>query len=315
MGEPKFNGKNYSIWKTRMKMYLNSLGIDIWLATQNQYECPTITSTITTVPREEGSSDPPNVEKITTEKSLNQYTDTARNAQLSNAKALNALIHALEDDEACRIGVFETAYDVWGALQNAYEGDESVKEHQVQALVSSFEGFRMYENEKFEEMYLRLSTIINTASGIGYKFSDEAVVRKIARILPREKFGARMDSMSDNTPLAKIPLMEFVGKLRAHEVMIDNVQAPESKKTSKNIAFSSKSIEESSDDNLNLNTHELDIVNHNIALLSQKMKKLLLRRDAMKRQAGGSGGSSSNVKGNSYNRPRPQPSPNQITPQ
>lgn len=293
-----------------MKVYLNSLGIDVWLATQIPYQRPTITSTLTTTPAESGSKEPPIVETITTEKSLDQYTDVDRNAQLSNAKALNALIHALEDDEACRIGVFETAHDVWVALQNAYEGDDSVKEHQVQALLSSFEGFRMYENEKFEEMYLRLSTIINTASGIGYKFSDETVVRKIARILPREKFGARMDSMSDNTPLARIPLMEFVGKLRAHEVMIDNVQAPESKKASKNIAFSSKAIEESSGDELDLNTHDLDIVNHNIALLSQKMKKMLLRRDAMKRQAGGSGGSLSNVKGNSQGRPRPQPSTN-----
>lgn len=311
---PKFNGKNYAIWKTRMEVYLRSLGIEVWEAVRHEYRRPTITVTTATPPKEgstdtppkEGSSAAPVVIRVTSEKPSDSYDDAEKRAQLSNAKALNALIYALEDDEACRIGCFETAYDVWNALQNAYEGDESVKEHQVQALLSAFENFRMFEKEKFEAMYLRLSVIINKAAGLGHKFSDDTVVRKIARIVPREIFGARIDSMQDSTPLSRIPLMEFVGKLRAHETMVENVQAPELRKENKNISFTSR-VEELSDEETDVNSQDMKIVNHQIALMSQKLKKLILQRDLMQKQSSRSSGSSSGSKGKSAARSGPQP--------
>ena len=38
---PLFNGSNYSYWACRMKIYLQSVGLDTWNSTQNEYVEPT----------------------------------------------------------------------------------------------------------------------------------------------------------------------------------------------------------------------------------------------------------------------------------
>ena len=37
---PEFDGKNYSIWKIRMRVYLQSLGNEVWAQVLTRYETP-----------------------------------------------------------------------------------------------------------------------------------------------------------------------------------------------------------------------------------------------------------------------------------
>jgi hypothetical protein len=38
---PYFDGTNYAFWSIRMRVYLQSLGYDVWESIENGYETPT----------------------------------------------------------------------------------------------------------------------------------------------------------------------------------------------------------------------------------------------------------------------------------
>lgn len=44
---PKFNGKNYTIWKIRMRVYIQALGDDAYGQSESRYVAPTIKVPIT----------------------------------------------------------------------------------------------------------------------------------------------------------------------------------------------------------------------------------------------------------------------------
>jgi hypothetical protein len=44
-GLPMFDGHNYSFWSIRMKLFLQSQGVDVWQAVLNEYKTPTIVPT------------------------------------------------------------------------------------------------------------------------------------------------------------------------------------------------------------------------------------------------------------------------------
>lgn len=94
-------------------------------------------------------------------KALEDYTDAKKATLLANNKAINGLIRALDDDEINHISSCKMAFEAWEALRIAYEGDDVVKEQQIQAYQSRFEDLRMSKSESFNEFYLRLSTLVN----------------------------------------------------------------------------------------------------------------------------------------------------------
>ena len=175
---PKFKGNNYNIWKVRMGVYLRSLGMQVYVAICVEYIAPTII-----IPAIGGAP------QTTGPKPVETYTAVENALGMANAKAMNALIRALDEDGINRISSFTSARVIWEALRIAYEGDEVVKEQQVQAFQTRFEDLRMKENEKFDDFYLRLYTIVNQAAGVGYTFDQITIVRKIIRVVPRSRFG------------------------------------------------------------------------------------------------------------------------------
>ena len=40
-GLPLFDGHNYDFWSVRMKLFLQSQGVDVWQAVLNEYKNPT----------------------------------------------------------------------------------------------------------------------------------------------------------------------------------------------------------------------------------------------------------------------------------
>ena len=96
----------------------------------------------------------------------------------------------------------------------------------------------MKNHESFDEFYLRLSTIINQAAGIGHDFGSLTIVRKIIRTIPRARFGSKIDVIVENNPdMNRVTVPALVSKLRAHEAAIEIAQVDEPKKD-KRIAFS-----------------------------------------------------------------------------
>ena len=141
-----FTSYNYVHWATRMKVFMESNGLDIWLATQIQYESPTTES--------------------------NTWTDAQKTAASNNAKAMNVLYCSLDENEFSRITMCKTTYDIWKMLQVTHEGTSKVKQTKISILNNQFQSFKMKPNESIIDMYSRFQTIQHDLMALGVKFTD-----------------------------------------------------------------------------------------------------------------------------------------------
>jgi hypothetical protein len=88
-----FHGHNYSFWSIRMKLFLQSQGVDVWQVVLNEYKAPTI------VP-----------------------TDVARKKLYeSNSKAMYAILGGLAGSEFIKVMHCELAKELWEKLKNVYK--------------------------------------------------------------------------------------------------------------------------------------------------------------------------------------------------
>ena len=51
LGLPLFDGINYALWSIRMKLFLQSQGLDVWMAVENGYTIPDTTPVVGTTKR------------------------------------------------------------------------------------------------------------------------------------------------------------------------------------------------------------------------------------------------------------------------
>ncbi|XP_072088159.1 uncharacterized protein [Arachis hypogaea] len=100
----------------------------------------------------------------------------------------------------------------------------------------SFEEYRkvssMKEDESIDQMFERLSIIINNLDAMGRSYSEETLVRKILRSLTK-KWKVKSTAISERNDLIKITYDELRGKLLAYETTHMS-QDKDDKKKSKN---------------------------------------------------------------------------------
>ena len=136
-----FDGSEYAYWKTRMKIFLDT--IDAWEIVESGYSAPKTT-----------------VGNLEEEKPRNQWTDLESKRHRENSKAMNSIICALDKTEYNRVSHCVTAQEIWHTLEVTHEGTSQVKESQLAMLSSEYENFTMSKDESVKEMYGRLSTLI-----------------------------------------------------------------------------------------------------------------------------------------------------------
>ena len=57
--------------------------------------------------------------------------------------------------------------EAWTILQTTYEGIKAIKDSKLQRLTTSFEEIKMEEDESFNEFYVKLKDIMNSAFNLG----------------------------------------------------------------------------------------------------------------------------------------------------
>ena len=96
---PEFKGADYDYWKTRMRVFLQSMGSEIWDICQNEaYEVQLVR---------------------VTQRDMNEHD--------ANSKAMNALFAALSREEYDRVCDLPTARQMWVRLRDYHEGTTQVK--------------------------------------------------------------------------------------------------------------------------------------------------------------------------------------------
>ena len=76
---------------------------------------------------------------------------------------MNALFSVLTTEEFKKISSTETIKEAWTILQITYEGTKAVKYSKLQRLTTSFEEIKIEEDESFDEFYVKLKDIVNSA--------------------------------------------------------------------------------------------------------------------------------------------------------
>ncbi|GAV63707.1 DUF4219 domain-containing protein/UBN2 domain-containing protein [Cephalotus follicularis] len=140
---PSFDGNNYSYWKTRMTIFIQSLDYQLWNIISNGPEIPT------------KLVDGQRVLKLN-----NKYNDHDYKLLQLNAKAKNVIFCALNPSEFNRVSSLDFTKEMWDRLMVTYEGTNQVNDTKINRLVHDYEPLTMLENENISSMYARFNEII-----------------------------------------------------------------------------------------------------------------------------------------------------------
>jgi len=101
------------------------------------------------------------------------------------------------------------AKDVWEILKTAHEGITKVKRAKFQLLTTKFENLRMMEDESIQDYYLNILHIANAFESLGEKISDEKLVRKILRSLPK-RFDMKVTTIGEAQDISSLKVDELI---------------------------------------------------------------------------------------------------------
>ena len=125
---------------------------------------------------------------------------------------MNAIFNAVSMKEFKRISNFEVVYTAWNILQTVHEGTKAVKINKLQQLTSKFESIRTSDDESFDEFYIKLNDIVNSAYNLDEIYDQPKIVRKILRSLT-ENFRPKVTAITESKDVDSIHVDEFVGSL------------------------------------------------------------------------------------------------------
>ena len=156
---PLFNRTDYIYWKTRMRVFLLSLDLNLWNIVENGFQRSYLP--------------------------MNQWNDLEKKTFSLNTRAMNALFCALDKNEFNRVSTCEMAFDIWHILETTYEGTSRLKVSKVNLLMHDFELFRVKLSETIFDMYTHFMDVINGLKALGKCFSNFKLINKILRSLSK----------------------------------------------------------------------------------------------------------------------------------
>ena len=174
------------------------------------------------------------------------WNDAKIKAANFNSRVLNALFNVITNEDFKKMSFTKIAKEAWTILQKTYEGTKVVKDSKLQRLTTSFEEIKMVEDESFDEFYVKLKDIVNSAFNPRETITEPKIIKKVLRSLP-EKFHAKIIAIEELKDIDKIHLTELVSNLQTYELGL--IRIGKSSK-GKSMAFKVKSsdIDECSND-------------------------------------------------------------------
>ncbi|VFQ98750.1 unnamed protein product [Cuscuta campestris] len=209
-----FDGTNYTYWKERMKIYIQSTNFLLWRIIKNGEDVPMKKVGETNFPKTENEYDAQDIKKVE-----------------NNAKAINIIYCAVNPDDYRKISCCSTTKEMWDKLEITYEGTDQ-------------------ENEKIDEMFERFSKILNDLHALKKTYTDKELVRKILRSLTPE-WRSKANVIQESISITNVTIDGLRGNLKTYESTILFPSLGEQKK--KGIALKASSsqeptMEESSDE-------------------------------------------------------------------
>jgi len=129
---------------------------------------------------------------------------------MGNSKALKALFNGVDKNMFRLMKQCIVAKDAWEILKTAHEGTSKVKSARLQLLTTQFENLKMMEDGNIHDYHLNILDIANSFDSLGEKISDEKLVRKILRSLPKI-FDMKVTAIEDAHDISSLKVDELAG--------------------------------------------------------------------------------------------------------
>ncbi|PNX84707.1 gag-protease polyprotein, partial [Trifolium pratense] len=202
---PLLDGDNYDYWKSQMVAFLKSIDSKTWKAVLKVWDHPVVTDK----------------EGVSTPKPEENWTKEEDELALGNSKALNALFNGVDTKMFKLIKHCVVAKDAWEVLKTYNEGTKKVKMAKLQLLTTKFENLKMKEDENIHEYHMSIMNIANSSESLGVKMSEEKLVTKILRSLPK-RFDMKVTAVEEANDISEMKVDELIGSLKTFEVAIND---------------------------------------------------------------------------------------------
>ena len=128
-------------------------------------------------------------------------------------------------------------------------------------LATRFESIRISDDECFNEFYVKLNDIVNSAYNLGGIYDQPKIVRKILRSLTVD-FRSKVTVIIESNDVDSILIDEFVGSLQSYELDLPKINK-------------SKSMALKSVDDVDWNEFDNDLSSIKIAYLAKNFRNFL----------------------------------------
>ncbi|XP_070015737.1 uncharacterized protein [Nicotiana sylvestris] len=229
---PKFNGKYYVWWKTRMHDFIMVEDSELWdvisdgpfVQTKNVGDLP-----------------------LTMPKTRKEYTDADKKAVEKNFRAKKILVCGIGPDEYNMISACQSAKEIWEALQTAHEGTTQVKQSKIDMLTTEYELFRMKDDESIQDMHSRFTSIIDELPSLGEIIPRNKLVRKILSILP-SLWESKVNAINEANDWQELTIDKLVGNLMTYEMKKKIDSERREPKKEKNLVLKAEGNDSSEED-------------------------------------------------------------------
>ena len=189
--------------------FLRSIDNKTWMAIVLGWTPPVNTTT------EEGTY------TLISYKKEQDWTKEEDEEALENSKALNAIFNGVDKNMLKLINTCTIAKEAWEILRTTHEGTSRVRMSRLQMLTTQFETLRMTEEKTIAEFHMQIRDIANTSFALGEKMSDEKLVRKIMRSLPK-RFAMKVTAIEEAQDISKMQVDELIGSLQTFELTLND---------------------------------------------------------------------------------------------
>ena len=167
-----------------------------------------------------------------------------------------------------------------------HEGTKVVKINKLQQLTSRFESIKMFDDETFDEFYVKLNDMVNSTFNLGEVYDQPKVVRKIVRSLT-EDVRPKVTTITKSKDVDTILVDALVGFLQSYESNLP--------KTNKSKSMALKYIDDVDDSEF-----DDEISSTQIAYLAKNFRNLF--RNNNRRVRNRNNANTKNVKKNEANK-------------
>lgn len=259
--------ENYNWWKGRMETYLSKKPLVLRDVQKGNFEFL------------DKDGKPKNVDDLTPEEVVKFGY---------NGEARNSLMNALDQAEYDKVSSLKTAKEMWDALETYHEGSKSLRKVKLSKLMNDFGNFKLKDGETIKESQARFQVTINTLKRLGKDIPQDEINMKVLSAVPFI-YEPKVTALESSSKIDTVDHLAVFAELEQFESKINNGQddgVRTFQTKTKNLALHSTSSRptESTNSKLAESDEESD---EEFALITKKIKRLIEKKNRMKREKGG----------------------------